>query len=142
LTGVFVGGGWEDVSGVSVVSNGFDSDTKGGLELNRGGKTNGSFGGGLKENAAGLVGLDDWTGELNGSADVGLNENAAGILGWVGWEGGLNIGSELDVTVGIGLGDKSGALGLGDSVDCKRAAETGVGLDVSFGGGWREEFGV
>jgi hypothetical protein len=50
--------------------------------------------------------------------------------------------SELDVTVGIGLGDKSGALGLGDSVDFKRAAETGVGLDVSFGGGWTEEFGV
>jgi hypothetical protein len=51
----------------------------------------------------------------------------------VEWEGELT---------GIGLEDKSGALGLGDVVDCKHAVEIGVGLDVSFGGGWREEFGV
>ena len=109
MTGVFVAAGWEVIFSMLVVLNGFDSD---------------------------MVGSDDLMGKLNGSVDVDLNENSTECLGWVDWEGGLN--SELDPTARIGLGDKSGDLGMGesvDSVDCKRTAETGVGLEASFGGG-------
>ena len=111
MTGVFVAAGWEVIFSMLVVLNGFDSDT---------------------------IGSDDLMGKLNGSVDVDLNEHSTECLGWVDWEGELNIGSELDLNARIGLGDKSGDLGMGesvDSVDCKRTAETGVGLEASFGGG-------
>lgn len=88
LTDAFAGGGWEDVSGVSAVLDDLDLDTKCGLELNRDGKTDGSFGGGSKQNAASLVASHEGMGELNSCANGGLDKNAAGFLGWAGREGG------------------------------------------------------